>query len=230
MFCPVLNFTQQYRTCVVVGAAPHLAYVEVATAIDTHDAVFRLNAHAMPPNLGNKTTFRVANNALQLGAHRRSAEPKNIVPTTSHAHVGDAIHCIPQAQYQLFASAVGIRKSTILSSGTLAVQLALSTCDHVTLYGFEGLQSYDHIIRDRNHDWVAEIRWRRRLEERNAVRHHSARRFFSSRCKSLKYVRSALNVLRSQTFLHLAREDAMPVEHLLSHAASHLVDGCALVE
>ena len=228
MLCPVVNFTQRYRTCVVVGAAPHLAYVEVGSAIDAHEAVFRLNAHAMHPNLGNKTTFRVANNAFQLDTHRRSSASKNIVPTMKHARVGDKIYCVRQAQYQSFASTVGIRPSTILSTGALAVHLALSTCDSVALYGF-GLQSYDHVIRDSRHDWAAEGQWIRHLDKRHAIRHHSAKRYLSSRCKSLKYVRGALDVLHSQTFVHLTREDAMPVEHLLSQAASLLSDGCESV-
>ena len=183
-----------YTTCAVVGSAPSMAHLYQGGEIDSHDAVFRTNAHALVATTGTKTTVRVAANAKQLGAARRRDDgAQNLVPAASRCvppgnlvRQRDRVACVPAQLLDAIYADSGVRFGAhILSTGGLAIGLALHSCASVALYGFGGLQSYDHVLRDRHHDWRAEAAWIRRLVAEHRVADRTDRGVHLRRCESV---------------------------------------------
>ena len=183
-----------YSTCAVVGSAPSMAHLYQGREIDGHDAVFRTNAHALVATTGMKTTVRVAANAKQLGkARRRNDGVQNLVPAASRCvppgnlvERRDRVACVPARLLDVMYADSGVRFGKhILSTGGLAIGLALHSCASVKLYGFGGLQSYDHVLRDRHHDWRTEAAWIRRLIAEHRVADRTDRGVHLRRCESV---------------------------------------------
>jgi len=211
----------RHGRCAVVGSAPSLAFLFQGDEIDGHDAVFRTNAHANVGTVGDKTTYRIAANAFQLSHYRRNATsvvqlvppqrwsiaPGNLVEPQ------DQVSCVSNATISAIYNATGIWFGTqTLSTGALALGLALQLCNKTSVYGFGGLQSYDHVIRDQHHNWLKELLWVRSLIASGRVQDHTDRGVHARRCKRMALVDAALRKLRGDVYPLLDRE--------------HLLEGC----
>ena len=224
-----------HGTCAVVGSAPSLAFLFQGDEIDGHDVVFRTNAHASVATIGVKTTYRVAANAFQLSHHRRNAQSAvQLVPPQSWSiepgnlvTPQDQAFCIPNATMRAVYAEIGMKFGTqTASTGAIALGLALRLCNHTTIYGFGGLQSYDHLIRDQHHNWLKELRWMRSLVATKRVRDHTDRGVHARKCESVPLVGEALKKLQRDVYPLLNREDGMKVDHLLQEARGRMREGC----
>ena len=227
---------QTFASCAVVGSAPSLAHLYQGDAIDQHTAVYRTNSHVDISTVGKKTTFRVAANAYQLGKHRtspargvlqllppnaRSLRPGNLVTPQ------DYVRCVPNATMEKIYDDIGVRfGNTMLSTGAMAIGLALYSCKSVTIYGFGGLQSYDHVLRDKNHDWLKELIWVRELIKGKRVIDGTDRGVHARKCDAFPLVQDALTMLQSGGFATVDRDVAMPVQHLLQEAVDRTSEAC----
>lgn len=228
-----------FSTCAVVGSAPSLAHLYQGDAIDLHSAVYRTNSHVNVDTVGKKTTFRVAANTFQLGTHRTAPEDgvMHLLPPASKAlHPGnlvtdkDIVRCVPNKTMDALYAEVGVTfGDKMLSTGALALGVALYSCKSVTIYGFGGLQSYDHVLRDTNHDWFKELVWVRGLIKNKRVKDGTDRGVHMRKCEVSHLVRDALKILKRRVFGSVEREVAMPVHHLLEEAIERSSEACPSV-
>lgn len=225
-----------FSTCAVVGSAPSLAYLYQGDAIDAHGAVFRTNAHANVETVGKKTTYRIAANAFQLGRHRKNAEDVvQIVPPDRRSlapgnlvQPDDEVLCVPNVTIDALYADVGVTFGQhSLSTGALAVGLAMRTCKSVTIYGFGGLQSFDHVIRDAHHNWPTELVWIRRILKAKRVVDGTDRGVHKRKCELVPILNSVVELLQRDAFPHMHKQLSMPIANILKEATGRANEGCA---
>jgi len=225
-----------HSSCAVVGSAPSMIFLNLGASIDAHEAVFRTNDHAEIVNVGLKTTVRVAGNAQQLGRHRRRAGGAlQLVPPGAFSLYpgnlvapGDEVKCIgDDTMASIYKSAGIVFGRHALSTGALALGIALAVCDSVTVYGFGGLQSYDHVLRDLHHPWVKERVWMQKMIASSVVHDASDKGVHERKCEGAKVLSDATKLLRDGTsYASMHRTAATNVDTLLTHAGELVNEGC----
>ncbi|XP_074579233.1 sialyltransferase-like protein 5 [Curcuma longa] len=133
-------YPRQFRTCAVVGNSGDLLKTEFGQEIDEHDAVFRDNEAPVNEKyakyVGLKRDFRL----VVRGAARNMAAILNgssdevlIIKSVMHRDFNAMIKELPNPVY-LFQGIVLRRGAK--GTGMKSVELALSMCDIVDIYGF----------------------------------------------------------------------------------------------
>ncbi|KAL1314532.1 hypothetical protein HN51_041329 [Arachis hypogaea] len=131
---------RQFRTCAVVGNSGDLLKTEFGEEIDSHDAVFRDNEAPVNEKyakyVGLKRDFRL----VVRGAARNMVPILNgsddeilIIKSLTHREINAIIKTIPNPVY-LFQGIVLRRGAK--GTGMKSIELALSMCDIVDIYGF----------------------------------------------------------------------------------------------
>ncbi|XP_020586457.1 sialyltransferase-like protein 5 [Phalaenopsis equestris] len=131
---------RQFRTCAVVGNSGDLLKTEFGQEIDEHDAVFRDNEAPVnekyAKHVGLKRDFRL----VVRGAARNMAAILNgssdevlIIKSVTHRDFNAMIESLPNPVY-LFQGIVLRRGAK--GTGMKSIELALSLCDIVDIYGF----------------------------------------------------------------------------------------------
>ncbi|KAI9120923.1 hypothetical protein K1719_007956 [Acacia pycnantha] len=131
---------RQFRTCAVVGNSGDLLKTEFGKEIDSHDAVFRDNEAPVnekyAKHVGLKRDFRL----VVRGAARNMVPILNgsddevlIIKSVTHKEINAIIKTVPNPVY-LFQGIVLRRGAK--GTGMKSVELALSMCDIVDIYGF----------------------------------------------------------------------------------------------
>ncbi|KAG6415613.1 hypothetical protein SASPL_123026 [Salvia splendens] len=131
---------RQFRTCAVVGNSGDLLKTEFGEEIDSHDAVIRDNEAPVNEKyakyVGLKRDFRL----VVRGAARNMIPILNgsddevlIIKSLTHKSINDMIKKIPNPVY-LFQGIVLRRGAK--GTGMKSIELALSMCDIVDIYGF----------------------------------------------------------------------------------------------
>jgi hypothetical protein len=225
-----------FSTCAVVGSAPSLAYLYQGEEIDAHGAVFRTNAHANVATVGRKTTYRIAANAFQLGKHRKNAENVlQIVPPDRRSlapgnlvQPDDEVLCVPNVTIDALYSDIGVTFGQhALSTGALAVGLAMRICQSVTIYGFGGLQSFDHVIRDAHHNWPTELLWIRKMLSSKRLVDGTDRGVHERKCELVPILNSVVDLLQHDAFPHMHKQLSMPISNIFNEATGRANEGCA---
>ncbi|XP_065871055.1 sialyltransferase-like protein 1 [Euphorbia lathyris] len=131
---------RQFRTCAVVGNSGDLLKTEFGKEIDSHDAVIRDNEAPVnekyAKHVGLKRDFRL----VVRGAARNMVKILNgstdevlIIKSVTHRDFNAMIKSIPNPVY-LFQGIVLRRGAK--GTGMKSIELALSMCDIVNIYGF----------------------------------------------------------------------------------------------
>lgn len=131
---------RQFRTCAVVGNSGDLLKTEFGEEIDSHNAVIRDNEAPVnqkyAKHVGLKRDFRL----VVRGAARNMVKILNgsddevlIIKSVTHRDFNDMIKSIPNPVY-LFQGIVLRRGAK--GTGMKSIELALSMCDIVDIYGF----------------------------------------------------------------------------------------------
>lgn len=131
---------RQFRTCAVVGNSGDLLKTQFGEEIDSHDAVIRDNEAPVNEKyakyVGLKRDFRL----VVRGAARNMIPILNgsddevlIIKSLTHKSFNDMIKSIPNPVY-LFQGIVLRRGAK--GTGMKSIELALSMCDIVDIYGF----------------------------------------------------------------------------------------------
>lgn len=131
---------RQFRTCAVVGNSGDLLKTEYGKEIDSHDAVIRDNEAPVNKKyakyVGLKRDFRL----VVRGAARNmvkildgSSDEVLIIKSVTHRDFNAMIKSIPNPVY-LFQGIVLRRGAK--GTGMKSIELALSMCDIVDIYGF----------------------------------------------------------------------------------------------
>nr|CCH47222.1 similar to sialyltransferase-like protein [Lupinus angustifolius] len=131
---------RQFHTCAVVGNSGDLLKTEFGKEIDSHDAVFRDNEAPVNEKyvkyVGLKRDFRL----VVRGAARNMVPILNgsdnevlIIKSVTHREINAVIKTIPNPVY-LFQGIVLRRGAK--GTGMKSIELALSMCDIVDMYGF----------------------------------------------------------------------------------------------
>ncbi|PKA64030.1 hypothetical protein AXF42_Ash005042 [Apostasia shenzhenica] len=132
---------RQFRTCAVIGNSGDLLKTEFGQEIDEHDAVFRDNEAPVnekyAKHVGLKRDFRLvvrgaARNMVAI-LNGSCADEVLIIKSVTHRDFNKMIESIPNPVY-LFQGIVLRRGAK--GTGMKSVELALSTCDIVDIYGF----------------------------------------------------------------------------------------------
>ncbi|XP_042383547.1 sialyltransferase-like protein 5 [Zingiber officinale] len=133
-------YPRQFRTCAVVGNSGDLLKTELGQEIDEHDAVFRDNEAPVNEKyakyVGLKRDFRlvvrgVARNMAAI--MNGSSDEVLIIKSVMHRDFNAMIKELPNPVY-LFQGIVLRRGAK--GTGMKSVELALSMCDIVDIYGF----------------------------------------------------------------------------------------------
>lgn len=131
---------RQFATCAVVGNSGDLLKTEFGQEIDAHDAVFRDNEAPVnkkyAKHVGLKRDFRL----VVRGAARNmapilkgSSDEALIIKSLTHKEINAVIKELPNPVY-LFQGIVLRRGAK--GTGMKSIELALSMCDIVDMYGF----------------------------------------------------------------------------------------------
>ncbi|KAJ0054693.1 hypothetical protein Pint_02522 [Pistacia integerrima] len=131
---------QQFHKCAVVGNSGDLLKTEFGKEIDSHDAVIRDNEAPVnekyAKHVGLKRDFRL----VVRGAARNMVKILNgstdevlIIKSVTHRDFNEMIKSIPNPVY-LFQGIVLRRGAK--GTGMKSIELALSMCDIVDIYGF----------------------------------------------------------------------------------------------
>ncbi|KAL0654373.1 hypothetical protein Bca4012_097064 [Brassica carinata] len=131
---------RQFHKCAVVGNSGDLLKTEFGEEIDSHDAVFRDNEAPVNEKyakyVGVKRDFRL----VVRGAARNMVKILNgsdnevlIIKSVTHRDFNEMIKTIPNPVY-LFQGIVLRRGAK--GTGMKSIELALSMCDIVDIYGF----------------------------------------------------------------------------------------------
>ncbi|VAH26996.1 unnamed protein product [Triticum turgidum subsp. durum] len=129
---------RQFATCAVVGNSGDLLKTEFGQEIDAHDAVFRDNEAPVNKKyakyVGLKRDFRlVVRGAARNMAPILKADEALIIKSLTHKEINAVIKELPNPVY-LFQGIVLRRGAK--GTGMKSVELALSMCDIVDIYGF----------------------------------------------------------------------------------------------
>ncbi|KAH7292247.1 hypothetical protein KP509_29G059100 [Ceratopteris richardii] len=131
---------RQFATCAVVGNSGDLLKAEFGKEIDTHDAVIRDNEAPVnekyAKHVGLKRDFRiiargVARNMKEVV--KGAADEVLIIKSLIHRDFNTMIKDLPNPVY-LFQGVVFRRGAK--GTGVKSIELALSMCDKVDIYGF----------------------------------------------------------------------------------------------
>ncbi|KAL4362592.1 hypothetical protein GQ457_04G011560 [Hibiscus cannabinus] len=131
---------RQFRTCAVVGNSGDLLKTTFGEEIDSHDAVIRDNEAPVNEKyakyVGLKRDFRLvvrgaARNMVKI--LKGSDDEVLIIKSVTHRDFNDMIKTIPNPVY-LFQGIVLRRGAK--GTGMKSIELALSMCDIVDIYGF----------------------------------------------------------------------------------------------
>ncbi|XP_034568638.1 sialyltransferase-like protein 5 isoform X1 [Setaria viridis] len=131
---------RQFATCAVVGNSGDLLKTEFGQEIDAHDAVFRDNEAPVnkkyAKHVGLKRDFRL----VVRGAARNmapilkgSSDEALIIKSLTHKEINAVIKELPNPVY-LFQGIVLRRGAK--GTGMKSIELALSMCDIIDMYGF----------------------------------------------------------------------------------------------
>ncbi|KAL8108948.1 sialyltransferase-like protein 1 [Apium graveolens] len=131
---------RQFKTCAVVGNSGDLLKTEFGKEIDSHDAVIRDNEAPVndkyAKHVGSKRDFRL----VVRGAARNmvkildgSTDEVLIIKSVTHRDFNAMIKSIPNPVY-LFQGIVLRRGAK--GTGMKSIELALSMCETVDIYGF----------------------------------------------------------------------------------------------
>ncbi|KAF1885703.1 hypothetical protein Lal_00039551 [Lupinus albus] len=128
---------RQFRTCAVVGNSGDLLKTEFGKEIDSHDAVFRDNeAPKYAKYVGLKRDFRLVVRGAacnMVPILKGSDDEVLIIKSVTHREINAVIKTIPNPVY-LFQGIVLRRGAK--GTGMKSIELALSMCDIVDMYGF----------------------------------------------------------------------------------------------
>ncbi|XP_010935264.1 sialyltransferase-like protein 4 [Elaeis guineensis] len=134
---------RQYSRCAVIGNSGDLLKTNFGEEIDGYDAVFRENGAPIQnytKYVGKKSTFRLLNrgSAKALDKVAELDETKKevlIIKTTIHDIMSKMIREVPirNPVYLLLGTSFG---SSAKGTGPKTLELALSICDTVDIYGF----------------------------------------------------------------------------------------------
>ncbi|KAK7395986.1 hypothetical protein VNO78_16643 [Psophocarpus tetragonolobus] len=131
---------RQFRTCAVVGNSGDLLKTKFGEEIDSHDAVFRDNEAPVNEKyakyVGLKRDFRlvVRGAALNMVPILKGSDNEVlIIKSLTHKEINAAIKTIPNPVY-LFQGIVLRRGAK--GTGMKSIELALSMCDIIDIYGF----------------------------------------------------------------------------------------------
>ncbi|XP_002962143.2 sialyltransferase-like protein 5 [Selaginella moellendorffii] len=131
---------RQFRTCAVVGNSGDLLKTEFGKEIDAHDIVIRDNEAPVTTkyakHVGMKRSFRlmargVVRNLLEVA--KGSDDEVLIIKSVIHRDFNAKIKLLPNPVY-LFQGVVFRRGAK--GTGIKSLELALSMCDSVDMYGF----------------------------------------------------------------------------------------------
>ncbi|KAL8557448.1 hypothetical protein ACS0TY_004755 [Phlomoides rotata] len=131
---------RQFQTCAVVGNSGDLLKTEFGKEIDSHDAVFRDNeapvVEKYAKHVGMKRDFRLvvrgaARNMIPI--LKGSDDEVLIIKSLTHRDFNAMIETIPNPVY-LFQGIVLRRGAK--GTGMKSIELALSMCDVIDIYGF----------------------------------------------------------------------------------------------
>ncbi|KAF3784597.1 Sialyltransferase-like protein 1 [Nymphaea thermarum] len=133
-------FPRQFRTCAVVGNSGDLLKTEFGQEIDAHDAVIRDNEAPVNEKyakyVGLKRDFRLVARGVarnMIAVVNGSADEVLIIKSLTHRDFNTMIKALPNPVY-LFQGIV-LRKGA-KGTGMKSIELALSMCDIVDIYGF----------------------------------------------------------------------------------------------
>lgn len=136
-------FPRQYARCAIVGNSGDLIKLRLGKEIDEYDAVVRNNGAPVEnytEYVGKKTTFRLLNRGSakaldKVAALDGTGNEALIIKTTIHDIMSKMIKEVPilNPVYLMLGSALG---PSAKGTGLKAVELALSVCDTVDIYGF----------------------------------------------------------------------------------------------
>ncbi|XP_049931624.1 sialyltransferase-like protein 1 isoform X2 [Nymphaea colorata] len=133
-------FPRQFRTCAVVGNSGDLLKTEFGQEIDAHDAVIRDNEAPVNEKyakyVGLKRDFRLVARGVarnMIAVVNGSADEVLIIKSLTHRDFNTMIKTLPNPVY-LFQGIV-LRKGA-KGTGMKSIELALSMCDIVDIYGF----------------------------------------------------------------------------------------------
>ncbi|KAL8544293.1 hypothetical protein ACS0TY_004724 [Phlomoides rotata] len=131
---------RQFQTCAVVGNSGDLLKTEFGKEIDSHDVVFRDNeapvVEKYAKHVGMKRDFRLvvrgaARNMIPI--LKGSDDEVLIIKSLTHRDFNAMIETIPNPVY-LFQGIVLRRGAK--GTGMKSIELALSMCDIIDIYGF----------------------------------------------------------------------------------------------
>jgi len=143
-----------WRTCAVVGSSGLLLSEKLGSVIDSHDAVFRANYApfvGFEAFVGSKTTVRVANHNItgdQMIVRKRRGKGcdgvkrhtlSNSLPALT---VSDALALVCLQSKELNLTLDLPANAPKLTTGMLAIAIALHVCEYVTLFGFDTHEQY----------------------------------------------------------------------------------------
>ncbi|XP_073010106.1 sialyltransferase-like protein 5 [Typha latifolia] len=130
----------QFRTCAVVGNSGDLLKTEFGQEIDEHDAVFRDNEAPVSEKYAKHVGLRRDFRLVVRGAARNmvvilngSSDEVLIIKSVTHRDFNKMIKELPNPVY-LFQGIVLRRGAK--GTGMKSIELALSMCDIVDIYGF----------------------------------------------------------------------------------------------
>ncbi|KAF3784511.1 Sialyltransferase-like protein 1 [Nymphaea thermarum] len=133
-------YPRQFKTCAVVGNSGDLLKTEFGQAIDSHDAVIRENeapvTEQYAKHVGLKRDFRLAARGVaqnMVAVANGSADEVFIIKSVMHRAFKTMIEMLPNPVY-LFQGIVLRRGAK--GTGMKSIELALSMCDVVDIYGF----------------------------------------------------------------------------------------------
>ncbi|KAF5187062.1 Sialyltransferase like protein, partial [Thalictrum thalictroides] len=213
---------RQFGTCAVVGNSGDLLKTEFGEEIDRHDAVIRDNEAPVNEKyakyVGLKRDFRL----VVRGAARNmvsilngSADEVLIIKSVTHRDFNTMIKSIPNPVY-LFQGIVLRRGAK--GTGMKTIELALSMCDVVDIYGFTVDPGYTEWTRyfstpRKGHNPLQGRAYYQLLECLGVIRIHSPLR--AGRFQDWSDVPSRETIARARTAaLHLKRSKAGEVGDL----------------
>ncbi|KAG0570249.1 hypothetical protein KC19_6G147700 [Ceratodon purpureus] len=200
---------RQFSTCAVVGNSGDLLHTNFGPEIDSHDAVFRDNEAPVNKTyekyVGQKRTFRLIGEGVARNLQevvKGNAEEVLIIKSKIHRDFNAMIREIPNPVY-LFQG-VEFRRGA-KGTGIKSIELAVSMCDEVDIYGFTVDPGYADWTRyfsepRRGHNPLQGRAYYQLLECLGIIKIHSPRREEDKQDWSLVPSRQLLVTARAAAF------------------------------